>query len=122
MFVIINGDFGLFLERLDCRTHAAPTMSSQLTWSACDYLARSPGERIAEFAARVKQRAVACEFTAGDQQLGLEHRFISALQDSKMVSALLRLKDEDVTFNSAVDMASAVEQTLKDVRALAARA
>ena len=81
VLVIINGDFGLCLGRLDCRTHAAPAMSLQLTWPVCDYLARSPGERIAEFAARVTQRAVACEFTAGDQQLRLEVRFISGLRD-----------------------------------------
>ena len=93
-------------------------MSPQLTWSACDHLARSPGERIAEFAARVKQRAVACKFTAGDQQPRLRDRFISGLQDSEMVSAIPRLKDEDITFNSAVDTAPAAEQTLKDVRAL----
>ena len=102
MLVIINGDFGLFLERLDCRTHAAPTMSSQLTWSACDHLARSPGERIAEFAARVKQRAVACKFTAGDRLLRLEDRFISGLRDWEMISALLQRGDEGIIFNSAV--------------------
>ena len=51
VFVIISDDFELFPERLDCRAHAAPTMSSQLAWSTCDHLARSPGERIAEFAA-----------------------------------------------------------------------
>ena len=56
VLVIIDGDFGLCLGRLDCRTHAAPAMSLQLTWYACDYLARSPGKRIAEFAARVTQR------------------------------------------------------------------
>ena len=36
-----------------------------------------------------------------------------------MVSAILRLKDEDITFNSAVETAAAVEQTLGDVRAIA---
>ena len=56
VLVIIDGDFGLCLGRLDCRAHAAPAMSLQLTWSACNYLARSPGKRIAEFAARVTQR------------------------------------------------------------------
>ena len=56
VFVIIDGDFGLCLGRLDCRTHAAPAMSLQLTWPACNCLARSPGKRIAEFTARVTQR------------------------------------------------------------------
>ena len=119
VLVFINGVFELVLERLDCRTHAAPTMSSQLTWSACDHLARSPGERIAEFAARVKQRAVACKFTAGDRQLRLEDRFISGLRDWEMISALLQREDEGVIFNSAVGAASAAGRTLEDVRALA---
>ena len=99
VLVFINGDFELFPGLLDCRAHAASTMSSQLTRSPCDHLARSPGERIAEFAARVKQRVVACTFTAGDQQLRLEDRFISGLQDPKLISASLQLEDEDVTFN-----------------------
>ena len=63
----------------------------------------------------MKQRAVACKVTAGDRQLRLEDRFISGLQDSKMILALLQLEDEGVTFNSAVETASAAEQTLKDV-------
>ena len=35
-----------------------------------------------------------------------------------MVSAILRQRGEDITFNSAVETASAVEQTLRDVRAI----
>ena len=120
VLVIINDDFELFPERLDCQAHTATTISSQLAQYAFDHLAQfGPGERIAEFAARVKQRAVACKFTAGDQQPRLEDRFISVLQNSGMVSAILRLKDEDITFSSAVETASAIEQTLKDVRAIA---
>jgi len=121
----INDDFELFPEkldcqaRLDCQAHTAPTMSSQLARYAFDHLARSPGERIAEFATRVKHLAVACKFTVGARQARLRDRFISGLQDSGMVSAILRLKDEDITFNSAVKTASAVEQTLRDVRASA---
>ena len=41
------------------------------------------------------------------------------MHDPKMVSAVLRLKSEDITFNSAVETAAAVEQTLGDVRAIA---
>ena len=93
----------LFPEQLDCQAQTAPGISSQLARYAFDHLGRSPGERIADFAARVQQLAVACRFTAGDQQARLKDRFISGLQDSEMVSEIPRLKDEDITFNSAVE-------------------
>ena len=76
---------------------------------------KEPGERIADFATRVKQLAVACKFTVGERQARLKDRFISGLQDSEMVSAILRLKDEDITFETA----SAVAWTLRDVLASA---
>ena len=97
VLVIIDGDFGLCLGRLDCRAHAAPAMSLPLTWSACNYLARSPGKRIAEFAARV---------TAGDQQRRLEVRVVSDLRDWEMLAALFQREDEGVIFHSVVGAAS----------------
>ena len=109
VLVFINDDFELFPEQLDCQPHTVAEMSSQLARYAFDHLARSPGERIADFAKRLKQLDVACEFTAGERQPRLKDRFISGLQDSEMVSAILRLKDEDITFNSAVETAAAVE-------------
>jgi len=41
------------------------------------------------------------------------------LQDSKMVSAILRQKCEDITFSTAVETAVAVKRTLRDVQAIA---
>ena len=79
--VFIGDDFELYPEQLDCQAHTAPGISSQLARYAFDHLARSPGERIADFAARVKQLAVACKFTAGERQARLKDRFISGLQD-----------------------------------------
>ena len=80
MLVIINDDFELFPERLDCQAHTAPTMSSQLVRYAFDHLARSPGERIAEFATRVKHLAVACRFTAGARQARLnDHQYATPI-------------------------------------------
>ena len=65
--VFIDDGFELFPEQLYCQPHTAPEMSSQLARYAFDHLAWSPGERIADFSTRLKQLAVACKFTAGDQ-------------------------------------------------------
>ena len=82
---------------------------------------RSPGERVADFVTRVKHLAVACKFTAGERPARFKDRFISGLQDSKMVSAILRQKCEDITFSTVVETVAAVERTLRDVRAIAVR-
>ena len=74
---------------------------------------------MAEFVARLKHLSVACKFTPVERPARLKDRFIAGLQDQKMVSAILRMKFEDITFVIAVETASAVEQTLKDVRAIA---
>jgi len=87
----------------------APEKSLQLVRYQFDHLAKGPGEHVADFVARVKHSSMACKFTAGERQARLKDRFISGLQDSEMVSAILRLKDEDITFNSAVETAAAVE-------------
>ena len=97
----------------------APEKSLQLARYQFDHLAKGPGERVVDFVARVKHSSVSCKFTAEERPARLKDRFISRLQDAKMVSAILRQKGEDITFNSAVETATAVEQTLGDVRAIA---
>jgi len=67
----------------------------------------------------VKHSSVACKFAAEERPARLKDRFISGLQDVKMLSAILRQRGEDITFNSAVETATAVEQTLGDVQAIA---
>ena len=101
------------------KAHMAPEKSLQLARYEFDHLARSPGERVADFLARVKHLSVACKFTAEERPARLKDRFISRLQDAKMVSAILWQRGEDITFTSAVETASAVEQTLRDVQAIA---
>ena len=108
--------FGDIVQKM--KAHTAPETSSQLARYEFDHLARSPGERVADSVARVKH-LVACKFTAGERPARLKDRFISGLQDSKMVSAILRQKCEDIMFSTAVETAAAVERTLRDVRAIA---
>ena len=101
------------------KAHLAPEKSVQLARYQFDHLAKGPEERVADYVARLKHASVPCKFTAVERPARLKDRFVSGLQDPKMVSAVLRLKSEDITFNSAVETAAAVEQTLGDVRAIA---
>ena len=96
-------------------SHTAPEKSPQLARYEFDHLGRSPGERVADFVARVKHLSVACKFTMEERPTRLKDRFISGLQDPKMVSAILRTKFEDITFSAAAETALAVERTLGDV-------
>uniref|UniRef100_A0A8C4PYU4 CCHC-type domain-containing protein n=1 Tax=Eptatretus burgeri TaxID=7764 RepID=A0A8C4PYU4_EPTBU len=114
-------DDGLSFQNIveKMKTHMAPEKSLQLARYQFDHLAKGAEERVADFVARVKHSAAACKFTAEERPARLRDRFISGLQDAKMVAAILRMRGVDVTFDSAVGTASAVEQTLTDVRAIA---
>uniref|UniRef100_A0A8C4Q7F3 Uncharacterized protein n=1 Tax=Eptatretus burgeri TaxID=7764 RepID=A0A8C4Q7F3_EPTBU len=100
------------------KAHMAPEKSLQLAQYQFDHLAKGVEERVADFVAQVKHSAMACKFTAGEHPARLRDRFISGLQEAKMVSAILRMRGVDGTFHSAVETA-AVEQTLGDVRVIA---
>uniref|UniRef100_A0A8C4NLR4 Retrotransposon gag domain-containing protein n=1 Tax=Eptatretus burgeri TaxID=7764 RepID=A0A8C4NLR4_EPTBU len=115
------GDDGLSFQDIveKMKAHMSPEKSLQLARYQFDHLAKGAEERVADFVARVKHSAVACKFTAEERPARLRDRFISGLQDAKMVAAILRMRSVDVTFDSAVGTASAVEQTLTDVRAIA---
>ena len=104
------------------KAHMAPEKSLQLARFQFDRLSKGAEERVAEFVARIKHSSVACKFTAGERPARLRDRFIAGLQDAKMVSAVLRLKGEAITFDSAVSTATAVEQTHEDVRAITGHA
>ena len=101
------------------KEHTKPEKSQQLARYEFDNLARNSGERVADFVARLKHLSFACKFTPDERPARLKDRFIAGLQDQKMVSAILRIKFEDIMFVNAVETASAVEQSLKDVRAIA---
>jgi len=101
------------------KAHTAPEKSPQLARYEFDHLARSLGERVADFVVGVKHLSIACKFTTEERATRLKDRFVSGLQDPKMVSAILRTKFEDITFGAAVKTASAVKRTLRDVRAIA---
>uniref|UniRef100_A0A8C4Q0I1 Uncharacterized protein n=1 Tax=Eptatretus burgeri TaxID=7764 RepID=A0A8C4Q0I1_EPTBU len=101
------------------KEHTKPEKSPQLARYEFDNLARNSGERVADFVARLKHLSIACKFTPDERPARLKEGFIAGVQDQKMVSAILRIKFEDITFVNPVETASAVEQSLKDVRAIA---
>uniref|UniRef100_A0A8C4Q5E6 CCHC-type domain-containing protein n=1 Tax=Eptatretus burgeri TaxID=7764 RepID=A0A8C4Q5E6_EPTBU len=117
-------DDGLSFQNIveKMKAHMAPEESLQLTRYQFDRLSKGAEECVADFVARIKHSSVACKFTAGERPARLRDRFIAGLQDAKMVSAVLRLKGEAITFDSAVSTATAVEQTRGDVRAITGHA
>ena len=71
--------------------------------------------------ARLKHLSVACKFAPDECPARLKDRFIARLQDQRMVSAILHIKFEDITLVNPDETTSAVEQFLKDVRAIASQ-
>ena len=75
---------------------------------------RKPGESVLELAARIRQAATACNFTAIKDPLdeALRTRFICSINNEAVLKALFK-EDDELTFSRAVEIAVETEDAAK---------
>jgi len=66
-----------------------------------------PGETIQELAARIRQDAATGDFPSiqGPQDEALRQRFIFAVNNEAVLKALFKVKDNELTFAKAINIA-----------------
>ena len=76
---------------------------------------RKPGESVLELAARIRQAAASCNFTAIKDPLdeALRTRFICSITNEAVLKALFKVKDNELTFSRAVEIAVETEDAPK---------
>jgi hypothetical protein len=72
---------------------------------------RKPGETVQELAARIRQDAVTCDFAAIKDPLdeALRTRFMCSVNNEAVLKALFKIKDDDLTFARAIEIAAETE-------------
>ena len=83
-----------------------------------DNRARDAGETVSHYVAVLKHLATECKFNEAMRLERLRDRLVSGIRDKKMMSELLKLKLEELTFDIAVAKCIAIEQSYKDIEAL----
>ena len=85
-------------------------------WST---IKRKPGETPTELAARVRQMATTCDFSAIKNLLDEVMRtcFICAINNEDILKSVFREKEEKLTFAKTVEMAAEVEEAAKTAKA-----
>ena len=73
---------------------------------------------MSQYVAVLKHLATECKFNEAMRLEMLRHRLVLGIRDKKMMSELLKLKLEELTFDIAVAKCIAIEQSYKDVEAL----
>eukprot|EP00914_Ancora_sagittata_P022662 GHVO01044975.1.p1 GENE.GHVO01044975.1~~GHVO01044975.1.p1 ORF type:complete len:278 (+),score=45.87 GHVO01044975.1:510-1343(+) len=78
-------------------------------------LQRKPGETIQELAARIRQDAATCDFSSiqDPQDEALRTRFIRSVGNEAILKALFKIKDDDLTFARAIQIAIETEDAAK---------
>ena len=74
--------------------------------------------KVREYVAVLKHHATECKFSESMRLERLRDRIVSGIRDKRMMSELLKLKLEELTFDVAVTKCIAIEQSYKDVEAL----
>ena len=76
---------------------------------------RKPGETLQELAARIRQDAATCDFTSIEdpQDKALRQRFICSVNNEAVLKALFKVKDTDLTFARAVQVAIETEDAAR---------
>ena len=76
---------------------------------------RKPGESVLELAARIRQAAATCNFTAIKDPLdeARRTRFICSINNEAVLKALFKVKDDELTFSRAVEIAVETEDAAK---------
>ncbi|CAH3163175.1 unnamed protein product [Porites lobata] len=79
-----------------------------------DKRARKAGETVSHYAAVLKHQATDCKFNDAMRLERLRDRLVSGIRDKRMMSELLNLKLEELTFDITVAKCIAIEQSYKD--------
>ena len=76
---------------------------------------RKPGEKITELAARIRQDTSTCDFPAikDIQDEAMRTRFICAVKNEAVLKAVFKLRDDELTFSKAVEVAQEKEEAAK---------
>ena len=76
---------------------------------------RKPGETLQELAARIRQDATTCDFPSIEdpQDEALRQRFICSVNNEAVLKALFKVKDTDLTFARAVQVAIETEDAAR---------
>ena len=84
-------------------------------WSSME---RKPGESIQELAARIRADAATCDFTSikNPQDEALRTRFMCSVNNEAVLKALFKVKDDELDFNKAIDIAIQTEDAAKVAR------
>ena len=108
--------YDTIVERL--QKQLKPQKSALVARYEFDNRARNAGETVSQYVAVLKHLATECKFNEAMRLERLRDRLVSGIQDKKMMSELLKLKLEELTFDIAVAKCIAIEQSYKDVAAL----
>ena len=109
-------NYDTIVERL--QKQLKPQKSALVTRYEFDNRARNAGETVSQYVAVLKHLATECKFNEAMRSERLRDRLVSGIRDKKMMSELLKLKLEELTFDIAVAKCFAIEQSYKDVEAL----
>lgn len=76
---------------------------------------RRPGESIQELAARIRQDAATCDFSSikDPQDEALRTRFICSVNNEAVLKALFKVKDDELDFTRAIEIATETEDAAK---------
>ena len=76
---------------------------------------RKPGETIQELSARIRQEAVTCDFASIKNPLdeAMRTRFMCSVENEAILKALFKVKDDQLTFAKAIEIATETEDAAK---------
>ena len=76
---------------------------------------RKPEETIQDLAARIRQDAVTCDFSSitNPQDEAMTTRFICSCENEAVLKALFKIKDDDLSFSRAIEIATQIEDAAK---------
>jgi len=108
--------YDTIVERL--QKQLKPQKSALVARYEFDNRARNAGEAVSQYVAVLKHQATDCKFNDAMRLERLRDRLVSGNRDKRMMSELLKLKLEELTFDIAVAKCIAIEQSYKDVETL----
>ena len=99
--------YDTIVERL--QKQLKPQKSALVARYEFDNRARNAGETVSQYVAVLKHLATECKFNEAMRLERLRDRLVSGIRDKKMMSELLKLKLEELTFDIAVAKCIAIE-------------
>ncbi|GFN94727.1 transposon tf2-6 polyprotein [Plakobranchus ocellatus] len=77
--------------------------------------ARKPGESVNALAAHIRQEAATCDFASIKDPLdeAMRTRFVCSIHNEAIIKALFKIKDDELTFTRAFEIAAEVEEATR---------